>query len=517
MYNDPTRKYYVSRIGNASVFGSERRCYLQINDVVTKALVAAGKNITGFWKVDSIQKGFERIDILSTTAPIKVIGSATINWNKCYSLNGGFKAGTDTTAVLGSSVFFGKSNLAFNATFSTDRIVAPKNLFITKGFDLQLFKSSFISKDFSEGGKFGLIWGINNPTPTILYGEAVTVPHDQVSNGDVIRVFHELPNDIRLNSQDLIVVKTDTTGISAKDSCNSLCIGDSNTDYDLATYLYDRLTVERRAKIRTLGTRKDGSPQYRNEGRASWEFATLVGWQTAYAGTIYRPTSNDSGNLNQNPFIRVATAGEIAAHPEWCFENTPSVTNGAQGKDRERNWTQSQAAGGYTGPYYTLDWDFYFKTVLKGIDTTKKLVVMCNLGFNDLNHHSGADSVIDQTLVCLDMFCRKLYAYKPNVIIGISSLIDVGVTNMWDRFSLFRERVTTQTIPALQAAGIKVDEPAVISSTNRKQGFDFSYSTTPISTYGTSLLGSSADNIHPGALGRKQMANGLFNWHLSKL
>jgi hypothetical protein len=444
---------------------------------------------------------------LATASGKGITGKAWINYNKIVAPNTGSTLISLTIAQGELSSVVHAASSSTPATVATDRLLAAKELWLVEGSKLPLYKSALLTTEYSTGSKLGVsVTTTSLPVPLNGYISDGVYHLDPVSfnDGDTGRVFQQFPGNSSLYFMPVTFKKKALSYLAGK-TAEVFIFGDSMTEgvatgKPVVPYVGARLLTEWSSAVTFRGVK--GTAPYKNEGRSSWEYSILYGLDTLG----YTPSTGSSA-LNTNvPFLKIATTPQLTAHPEWCFENQPSL--GLTGKLRELNYTQSQAIGTYTGDYYTFDFARYITDSINigtPVDTAKKLIVTCSLGFNDLNHNNKSEQSIVDALLGIEIFCNRVYQYNPAAIIGISPIVSVNQANNWPAFTPYIERAMDK-VATLKAGGINVYVMPIYQSVDRINDYDYD-SQTDLTATNHSKVGVSTDLVHPSPAGAKEHAN----------
>lgn len=387
---------------------------------------------------------------------------------------------------------------------TVDFLLVSKELYTVEGSFIPLYRNSIITRQYSTGSHIGVSVNNSLTNPIVRYmGDSLTLQASEVSNNDTVEVFQFFDSDNNKYYRTATLKKKSLASLSGA-SGQAIVFGDSITDFNLLPSIATPLTSWG-ANVSFKGLRSDGG--IANEGRSSWELAILIGLRTQYSSTVYRPSDTTDDGLQYNPFIKIASPTDIANHPTWCFENTPSTNGATSGKDREKNYTESQASGGYSGDYYIFDFARYNSTNLSGsISSGNTLVAVCNLGFNDLNHNNGSAQSITDALLAMEIFASQVLSFKSDATVIFCPTLVVNRANTnW-----------TAMVSWMQQASKKVDALKVSLSgdircfypmqhVDRCAAYNYSTNVQDVSAINDSKVGSISDDLHPGELGQKQI------------
>lgn len=143
------------------------------------------------------------------------------------------------------------------------------------------------------------------------------------------------------------VVKSTSSSMINK-SPKLICIGDSLTNRGVGFYTKKYLNMYCDVNTLCYGTMTNHSSTL-GEGREGWGFANFIGKNNIWAGNrIYPQTTQGSGALTTNPFLKLATSEDKTNHPAWCFRNTGSSNELSYSTDSDK-----------TGNFYIFDFANY--------------------------------------------------------------------------------------------------------------------------------------------------------------
>lgn len=413
-----------------------------------------------------------------------------------------FNQGTYARTGIAPTAILYKDEVA--AKLDTNRLICPNHLFLIQEEKLPILKRNVIS-GFDYGDQVKVVLNdYASDVPYLRYVEGV-VNLDPSEIGSSLRISTHILSkeasgqvDLRmLNFKDVTVQKKAKSYVSGKTG-SIFIVGDSITDYDVTGYIGNRF-VAMSGNLSFKGTRTDSG--FGNEGRAGWDYKRFIGMRTTNtAGGALPPAPGAS--LDVNPFIRIATEDELEDHPTWCFEN--SAVGGGAGKLTELNYTQSQLIGTYEGDYYIFDFAHYIATNSITISGGEKLITLNNLGYNDIVD-TDPQAGIENSLLGIEIFCKRMYAYRNDVVIGISPIQSFYGKNLEPFFSQFIERAI-KLVNTLRTGGINCYIVPTYLSVDRTLGYGFGTS-TDLSSNNDSKKSLSTDGTHPATFGRLQMSN----------
>jgi hypothetical protein len=392
----------------------------------------------------------------------------------------------------------------------TDRIIVGNDLYIVDEDNLQLFSHSMCGNEDYEGN-FS-IQSNNADAPVSRYfNRDLVLENAMFSDGHSVRISNKLKNTMSLYYKNVNVHKVAKSTLTGK-TADVIIIGDSITDgvtsAQAVTPYIAAVLQGWGTNIAYFGTMADS--EYKNEGRSSWEYSTLIGRRTQFGTDVYAPSDSTTAPLASNPFIKVATSQQILDHPEWVFECTPTVTPGT-GVARELNYTDSQAAGTYAGDYYTLDFARYVQNNLSNsLNPSNKLIVVCALGFNDLNHNNENAQSITDALQGMQVLYDRVKAYRSDAIVAFVPIVIVNEDNNYAKYCSWIEQAITQ------AASLGAELIPVWQHVDRYLAYNYS-TTVALDSPATTVKGTSTDVIHPMVFGAKQYANSVSNYIANKL
>ena len=430
-----------------------------------------------------------------------ITGKVWIDWNKITGVYTVPVAYTIAQTQLSSIVH----NTSDGFSESEDRIIVGDKLYLVDEDNLQLFKHSILT---SEGYSGSL--GIQSQFSD-YFDFSIRLRASELTNAGTLKIFNKLKNNSNLYFKNTSIQKVTRASVSGK-TAELFIFGDSITDgvsapQAVTPYVRESLVNNWGAAPTFRGLRSD---IYANEGRSSWEFAILIGLRTEYSGTVYVTSENSDSSLSKNPFLKVATPLQISTNPEWCFENTPSTNGGTAGVARELNYTESQAIGTYAGDYYTFDFERYVNTNIGGIDSGKKLIVTCALGFNDLNHNGESEQSKNDVLLGMEIFYNRIIQFDADAVVGFAPIIAVNENNNWPAYANLIEMAIKK------ANELGADIIPVWQHVDRYLCYEFDTSEV-LSADNNSRKGTASDSVHPGVVGAKQYANVLSNYIANKL
>ncbi|TWI22210.1 hypothetical protein [Sphingobacterium siyangense] len=486
--------------------------------------IAPSASTLAYISTPTIQSGVQRLPIYKKGFANIEIGYIDVDFsvheNVSYST-----VGTTTGALLSPRIFI-PTRLYKPVTATSHRLILPNNIYFLDDAKLPIFKQSVFSSSF-DLDRVNLYYGrIDGDYPMMNH-----VPHSALISpselGSSLRISAKYSENKSINNvayyKDLTVHKVNSSDLVGK-TATVIGAGDSITDFNMMGNVNRKLTAKG-INLNYQGTMTDiiSGVTTRNEGRSSWEYRQAIGKTTKRfneaKAILPQPIGSDS-DINQNPFIYPATPAQISNNPTWCFEN--HVSSG--GLDNEKNYTQSQLDGGYSGDYYTFDFERYVSG--HNIIVGDKLIFISNWGFNDVNHLQTTQGVED-ALLGIEIVVNRLKQYATanptkQVVVGISGLLVVNVNLIWNTlFSNYLERaiVLVKSLKTtLESLNFKLDFVPVIMSVDRSFAWNYpANASTTISVQNDTKYSTPADVVHPHDVGINQISNMLMNYIANKL
>lgn len=434
------------------------------------------------------------------------------------------------------NVLKSKNEFSDVMTEEDSRLLISEKLYLFEPLLFRLFKRSLISRSELDN-KNVFLFG-NDGTGFDVYIEYI---QEQLKSSfsevpESLTFAHSIPvkgNEKTIYGREVVVEKALLSEVNAKTN-SVLVIGDSITDGSLAAY-FGRINTEFGANLDFKGLFTDSG--IKNEGRSSWAYSMLVGAKNDRHGTpIFPQASNDgSASLVKNPFIRIATAQELIDFPERCFENTPATSGVAKGVEAiELNYTESQAAGGYTGDYYIFSFENYMNNHSSAVTSGEDFVILNCLGFNDLDYNSinssgvnmaaYSDGVIDKAVEYAGFVIDSKVSYcESNSIgysVGVAGLISFSIDRNWIQASKYIEKII-DLCESKKASGKNVEFVPVLASFDRRLSWNFNnesdLSSVVSGTDSRNKIYFPSDDRHPYHLGRILMGNVLMSFIANKI
>lgn len=412
-------------------------------------------------------------------------------------------------------------------TYDTHHLLFGNKLFLVENQLLPIYKKGIISNDRVDKNKV-LLFDKDYTTdiPFIEYIENQTkisstnLPTSlRIANSvyDYTKTIND-DNESVLNYKDITVEKCLLSDISTK-TASVIVIGDSFVQRGaVSLQLEKNLNTTWGADINFQGTITNGT---KNEGKASWGWRNLVGMRTTRTGSdsITPLLTGDVSTIQENPFIRIATSEELAAFPEMCFENQPSISQ--PGVAKELNYTQSQVIGTYTGDYYIFSFTSYVAN--HSITVGNNLVVHIGLGINDLYYSSPAwsETGIDEILDCMQFAVTQIWRYSffesKNVHIGITPLSLFHPSYLSEVCIKYIEKFIIRA-EWIMANGINnLDLISTFASTDRLACWNINTGIVDVTVNNNSLVGYPSDEIHPTTFGMNQIGNVISYYIANKI
>jgi lysophospholipase L1-like esterase len=290
-------------------------------------------------------------------------------------------------------------NLTYNP-FDYDetkhRMLLPDDMYFVKDLLLPIYKSSFISNSGDiDIFKTALINIQSDNTPQINYfDENYLLDGGKLNNAFKIAIAQKrnADYDYLKNITKHFVDSVSNVG----KTLTHLCIGDSITEHNIAPLLTAKMS-NWSVGVTQVGTFNS------QEGRSGWRWKNFIGMSNMHADNVTVITRSTSGTTTryQNPFLKLATASDIANHPDWCFRNT--------GAETEKSYTEDTDK---TGNFYIFDFAWYLSS--HGITAPNTITIA--LGTNDVWHDT--DSLANSRLA-LEIMIKQIKTALPNVKIGV--------------------------------------------------------------------------------------------------
>lgn len=527
---DSSKQYYLQYFGFNRLFENGKyRHYFGVTDVDLSAVssfsVGLGANVLDgpYLETDEV------LPLEITKFPLFKKGTNTVVGYLVVDVSeapqGTYFTGTPTNALLRQSIFNMIGGSGVDAPIPTShRLLLPNDIYFLDEDKVPIYMRSIVSNETLLDSMKLYVGKIDTNFPFLkrVWENIEILPSDFDTSLRIASKYGETyAQEIIGYYKDLSVHKTKTSDLTGK-TATVILSGDSITDYDISGYVNKKF-LDKGITLSFQGTVSDNISGVvtNNEGRASWEYRNFFGKYTGMNGTapIYPQPTGDTSTRWLNPFIHIATPAEITAHPEWCFENHPALDETAV--SNEKNYTESQAAGGYTGDYYTVSIIDYVAN--HGITVGDKFIWISNWGFNDLNHWAGSEAIIQDALMGIEILATRLREYADanptkQVILGISPLLIVQIFNKWDRFSSYLERAIIKAKAlntSLGGGNFKIDLVPVWMSVDRSFGWNYPVSgsnVNQLSDDNDTKYSTPSDTLHPGDFGIHEISNPIVNY-----
>lgn len=286
----------------------------------------------------------------------------------------------------------------YNAT--DNRLILPDELFFIKDDEIDIYKSSIIPNNkLAEQMRISLNYNKENNPKFKYFYEDITLKENELP--ERIRIGVRQYKDNNLYYKDINKRVADPANASNK-TPTIIHIGDSITNRRIA-YWNDLILKSKGINATFVGT-MDNQGGKRGEGREGWRYSNYVGQHNIYMNNnqpIVPFPSGDTTNLNQNPFLKLATEQDKAEHPGWCFRNTGATKELSYAEDSDK-----------TGNFYIFDFDFYLKN--HGVSTPD--IITIALSTNDINTLTWWK---ESCTLGLEIMYKQIRKVLPNVKIGI--------------------------------------------------------------------------------------------------
>lgn len=200
------------------------------------------------------------------------------------------------------------------------------------------------------------------------------------------------------------------TGALSGRSLKMLVFGDSLTEDQMATAFKNHLEAQG-ATITPVGTYFSSlTNNLRGEGRGYWSYRSFVG-KDNYSAGVGAHTRGIGGATDtskfENPFLKPASAADLANHPNWCFRFT--------GSDKELSYADDPVK---TGDFYIFDFAWYM--VQYSVPAPDFITIA--LSTNDINLDTSSYTQAERLQFMrlgLEIMIKQIKAALPNVVIGI--------------------------------------------------------------------------------------------------
>lgn len=297
---------------------------------------------------------------------------------------------------------------------ASTRLLLPDDLYFIAGKPQPLYRNSYLAEDdaiLANAMTLLLDTGKDVDCPILGLGQATRIDPADLATGTVAKVVMTHPTSAN-HFEHAMTVHVAGAGALNGTSPKVLCIGDSLTQFGMIRAYQDQLIALGATPVflGTFAATQNPSALGGNlagEGRASWSFRSFTGRDSTAAGTGVTRLQAGATTQYQNPFLRAAVAGDLAANPAWCFGYTANTYK-----------NPSYAENNALGSYYVFDFASYLANC--GIATPD--VVVIALGTNDLLWGTGTYATVAQRVAeaqtALEIMVRSIRAAGvPKVVI----------------------------------------------------------------------------------------------------
>ena len=522
---DPSKQYYLKNCGINRTGGSPYRSYFSIAETGTKADVAyLAEHPTPYWDHADLIGG-KNIYQLVAAKSSGIYGQIVLNWDALVS-GTNYNLANPTSRIFSQSVQ--RYTEAPEAINQTDcRLLIAPEMYLINEMPLPLYKRSIISEESNLQRDANVFIGrldTGSPYMRHINHDYLIDPAEMAASMRIAMRLRDgtYAKEIYAYYKDVAINKIAGGTISGK-VASVLIMGDSMTDGELASIVKAKLNTDLGTDLAFIGLRSYGGANH--EGRSSWEYGHMIGLRTNYDSThaVTPYLSGTDGSLYLNPFVHVATAEELLANPTWCFENSIGAGGYTYGKLKELNYTESQAIGTYDGDYYTLSIVDYVAN--HSITVGDKLILISNLGFNDLNHNDGSEASILQALLGIEVLIGRMAEYATanptkSVHLGISILMCVQIHNKWAAFSSYLERaivlIQDLKVDYEDVTNLEICIVPIWQHVSREWAYGFT-GEAGWNEDNDTIKAAPSDALHPGTMGKKQEANVCVGFIANKL
>lgn len=291
-----------------------------------------------------------------------------------------------------------------------NRLIVPDDLFLIKGDEIELYKSSLIPNSKStEQMRMSLNYKVGNTPKYKYFYEDITLKEEELPG--TLRIGVRQYKDGTLYYKDINKRVADPAAATNK-TPTIIHIGDSITNRRIA-YWNDIILKEKGINAKFVGTIVNQGDK-RGEGREGWRYSNYVGQHNIYMNNnqpIVPFPSGDTTNLNQNPFLKLATEQDKTEHPGWCFRNTGAAKELSYEEDTNKE-----------GDFYIFDFEYYLSN--HSVDNPD--IITIALSTNDINTLSWWE---ESCGLGLEIMYKQIRKVLPNAKIGIIPSPAWGYTN----------------------------------------------------------------------------------------
>ncbi|MBK5755785.1 SGNH/GDSL hydrolase family protein, partial [Klebsiella pneumoniae] len=231
----------------------------------------------------------------------------------------------------------------------------------------------------------------------------------------------------------------------------------------------------------TRGMSDDGGYVLPNTPSAGIPFDGRGGWTTFdYLGKTQKT------NFSQ-PFLRDATSTDFAAYPQYCYDKA---------------WSgQSYAENPSLSAYHIFDVTAWMAAA--GVSTSDKLVVIIQLGYNDLYYSYTPQQTVDAQEFMIAKFREKIANARFVISHQAFGWSGVSAPQSWQEFAKW----ITQK---LRKFDNRISEKILVAPAWAQLSYKYGMNETITATSDTGVQTVSLpDDVHPGELGGAQWGDAL--------
>lgn len=231
----------------------------------------------------------------------------------------------------------------------------------------------------------------------------------------------------------------------------------------------------------TRGVADDGGYILPNTPSTGIPFDGRGGWTTFdYLGKTQKT------NFSQ-PFLRDATSADFAAYPQYCFDKAYSG--------------QSYAENPNLSAYHIFDVTAWMATA--GVSSSDKLVVVIQLGYNDLYYNYTAQQTADAQEFMIAKFKEKISNARFVISHQAFGWSGISAPKNWPDFAKW----ITQKIRKFDN---RISDKIIVAPAWAQLSYKYGMNETITSTSDTGVQTVSLpDDVHPGELGGAQWGDAL--------
>lgn len=231
----------------------------------------------------------------------------------------------------------------------------------------------------------------------------------------------------------------------------------------------------------TRGVTDDGGYTLPNTPSAGIPFDGRGGWTTFdYLGKTQKT------NFSQ-PFLRDATSTDFAAYPQYCFDKAYSGQSYAENPDLEG--------------YHIFDVTAWMEA--SGVSASDKLVVVIQLGYNDLYYGYTPQQTVDAQEFMIAKFREKIADSRFVISHQAFGWSGVSAPQNWPDFAKW----VTQKLLKFDN---RLNEKIIVAPAWAQISYKYGMNETITATSDTGVQTVSLpDDVHPGELGGAQWGDAL--------